>query len=141
MMVSVKRTFLRRSGIRKMLARLASIGLLDAAVGRCYRLVRALPCAGGRPWPKGRGTTAVDPPAEVIEASADLEKAWASTRIARVSSPPPRIFTRSPLWTRPASTSRATSTESPSTPCRELTLTRSEEHTSELQSLRHLVCR
>src|SRR5271156_628975 len=48
MMVSVKRTFFRRSGIRKMLARLASMGLLDAAVGRCYRLVRALPWAGGR---------------------------------------------------------------------------------------------
>ena len=35
MMVSVKRTFLRRSGMRKMLARLASMGLLDAAFGRC----------------------------------------------------------------------------------------------------------
>src|SRR5664280_1355254 len=107
MMVSVKRTFLRRSGIRKMLARLASIGLLDAAVGRCYRLVRALPWAGGRPWPKGRGTTAVDPPAAVIEASADLEKAWASTWIARVSSLFLWIFSWSLLWTRPASTSPA----------------------------------
>src|SRR5580704_2556470 len=71
MMVRVKRTFLRRSGIRKMLARLASMGLLDAAVGRCYRLVRALPWAGGRPWPNGRGTTVTDPPAAVIEAWAD----------------------------------------------------------------------
>ena len=35
MMVSVKRTFLRRSGMRKMLAKLASMGLLDAAFGRC----------------------------------------------------------------------------------------------------------
>ena len=97
MMVSVKRTFLRRSGIRKMLARLASMGLLDAAVGRCYRLVRALPWAGGRPWPNGSGTTVTEPPAAVIAVSADLEKAWASTRRARESSPPPRTLTRSPL--------------------------------------------
>src|SRR5450432_226907 len=66
MMVSVKMTFLRRSGIRKMLARLESMGLLDAAVGRLYRLVRALPCAGGRPWPNGSGTTVMDPPAPVM---------------------------------------------------------------------------
>ena len=117
MMVSVKTTFLRRSGIRKMLARLASMGLLDAAVGRCYRLVRALPCAGGRSWPNGRGTTVTDPPAAVMAASADLEKAWASTRTARVSSPPPRTLTRSPLLASPEATKPARSIESPSTAC------------------------
>ena len=34
---------LAKVGNAKMLSRLASMGLLDAAVGRCYRLVRALP--------------------------------------------------------------------------------------------------
>src|ERR1700674_76236 len=72
MTVSVKRTFLRRSGIRKMLARLASMGLLDAAVGRCYGLVRALPWACGRSWPNGSGSTVLDPPAPVMVASAGL---------------------------------------------------------------------
>ena len=53
-------------------------------------------------------------PAPSIVAAADLEKACASTLMARDSSPPPRIFTRSPLWARPMSTRPATSTESPS---------------------------
>src|SRR5450432_180937 len=123
MMVSVKMTFLRRSGIRKMLARLESMGLLDAAVGRLYRLVRALPCAGGRPWPNGSGTTVMDPPAPVMVASADLEKACASTRMARDSAPPPRTLTRSPLWARPNSTRPARSMESPSTAASAPTLT------------------
>src|ERR1700722_11433148 len=83
MMVSVKTTFLRRSGMRKMLAKLASMGLLDAAGGRRYRLVRGLPCAGGRSWPNGSGPTVIEPPAAVMAASADLEKAWASTRRER----------------------------------------------------------
>ncbi len=106
MMVRVKRTFLRRSGIRKMLARLASMGFLDGAVGRCYRLVRAFPRAGGRPWPNGGGTTVTVPPAEVIVSVADFENAWADTVSLRVRVPPPRTLTRSPLLARPSSTKR-----------------------------------
>ncbi len=53
------------------------------------RLDRALPAAGGRPWPNGSGRTSTVPPAAVIAASADLEKPWADTRSERVSSPRP----------------------------------------------------
>ena len=49
-----------------------------------------------------------------MAASADAEKAWASTLMARVIPPPPNTLTRSPLWTRPRSTNPARSMESPS---------------------------
>src|SRR5262245_65375869 len=45
-------------------------------------------------------------------------------------------------WRRPASPSRiAAHSSAPWSPCATETILRSEEHTSELQSLRHLVCR
>ena len=55
-------------------------------LSRCrhYRFIKALPEAGGRPLPKGSGIRSTLPPAVVIAASADAEKAWAETRIGPV---------------------------------------------------------
>ena len=47
--------------------------------GVSYRLVSALPLAGGRPSPNGSGSTSTVPPAAVMACSADFEKAWAVT--------------------------------------------------------------
>ena len=62
-----------------MFARLESIAAssLRRGMGRCYRLVSALPFAGGRPWPNGRGSTSTRPPAASMAAAAEAEKAWA----------------------------------------------------------------
>src|SRR5581483_4314301 len=78
------------------------------------RWVRALPLAGGRPWPNGGGRTSTVPPAEVIADSADFENAWALTCTERVSSPRPRTLTRPCLWTRPLARSASGVTSSPS---------------------------
>ena len=84
-MARVKMTLLRRSGTLKMLASRESMADLRQSrpgVGH-YRFIKALPDAGGRPWPKGRGTRSTLPPATMMAASADAEKAWAETRIGR----------------------------------------------------------
>ena len=55
--------------------------------------MRALPDAGGRPPPKGSGSRTTLPPAVVMAASAEAEKAWAETVTARESVPLPRTLT------------------------------------------------
>src|SRR5690606_38298541 len=65
------------------------------------RLVRALPCAGGRPFPNGGGRISTVPPAEVMASSADFDTAWAFTVTLRVSSPRPRTLMRPFLFARP----------------------------------------
>jgi hypothetical protein len=42
---------------------------------RHYRFIKALPEAGGRPFPKGSGILSTLPPAVVIAAAAEAEKA------------------------------------------------------------------
>src|SRR6202021_114867 len=89
-----------------------------SAFSRCrdYRFIKALPDAGGRPLPKGSGIFSTLPPAVVIAAAADAEKAWADTRIGRFSEPCPRIFTRSLGRHSPASIMVWTVNTSPSRP-------------------------
>src|SRR5918994_316710 len=82
------------------------------AIGRRQRLANWLPLAGGRRSPHGFGSTSTEPPAAVMAASADFEKACAFTVTARVSSPRPRTLTRAPLPVRPLACSDAGSTSS-----------------------------
>src|ERR1700735_175526 len=95
MMASVNRTFLRRSAIRKMFAKLDSMGALRRlSVGRCYRLVRALPLAGGRPLPNGGGTTVTEPPAPVTAASAAVHP-WRNGGAPTLPEPRARVMAAS----------------------------------------------
>src|SRR4029079_1582609 len=82
--------------------------------GCSQRFVRALfEPAGGRPSPHGGGITSVVPPAAVIASFAAVEKAWAFTVRALVTSPRPSTFTRPRLATRPRSRSVSGSTVAP----------------------------
>ena len=78
-----------------------SAALPAAADDLDQRLANWLPWTGGRRSPHGLGRTSTVPPAAVMAASADLEKAWAFTVTLRVSSPRPSTLMRAPLWARP----------------------------------------
>ena len=55
---------------------------------RGYRLVSALPRAGGRPWPKGRGRISTLPPAASMAVRAEADTAWTCDPHGAVQLPP-----------------------------------------------------
>ena len=79
----------------------SSLPMPGSPGARGYRLVSALPRAGGRPWPKGRRQD-LDGPARAPRSPsrADAETAWTGPAWPGASSPRPSTLTSAPLRTQ-----------------------------------------